>query len=306
LTPVDQGILFVLAALLGVALSRVFRLARYLGIVNFLNVWIALPGLFFVIYLARGVLAEDVGIVVFSSALTLILLGLLVVSTRGMAGNARGSVVMNGAFVNSINLPFPLLQFLMGSYSYAATFATTTNVMQIVAAKVLQRRFRTGSGSGKGVSLARIVPLVAFGVGVVFHYLIWPSAGQAGLTEAVDLIENALIALIFVEFGLTLGRSFSRLEFRSTLASRPFLTTALFRISVGPLLAILLAIPLGVGSGVYLQMVFEATMPPAIINTVIAEIYGFDVDSTAKSTTILTPINTAEAIVLFHLLGVFH
>jgi predicted permease len=66
---------------------------------------------------------------------------------------------------------------------------------------------------------------------------------------------------------------------------------------------LLLASPLGVGSEVYLQMVFVATMPPAIINTLISRVYGFDADSSARWTTILTPINTIEAVVLLFILG---
>lgn len=302
LTPVDQGLLFLAAAGLGLALSRTTKSTRYLGAISFLNVWVALPGIFFVVYLTRGVLAEDAGIVVFSSAFTVVMLGLLAATTRRMAGEIRGSVILNGTFVNAINLPFPLLQLLMGTYSYAATFATTTSVIQIVAAKILQSRLGTGSGRGAGASAARVAPLVAFGAGVVLHYLVWPATAPAGLAEAADTIENILIAVIFVHFGMALGGSFSAPSSRYSPVSRPFLTTALFRTFVGPLLGMILAIPLGWGSGVYLQMVFEATMPPAIINTVLARIYGFDADSTSKSTTLLTPINTVEAVALFFIL----
>jgi predicted permease len=305
LTPIDQGMLFLVAGGLGVALSRVAGSARYLSAVSFLNIWIALPGIFFVIYLTRGALAEDAGIVVFSSVFTLLMLGLLAVATRRMTSEVRGSVILNGTFVNAINLPFPLLQFLMGTYSYAATFAATTSVIQIVAAKILQGHFGTGSGGGAGASLKRAAPLIAAGAGVVSHYLIWPTTTPGMVVEDASVIQNVFIAMIFVHFGLTLGKSFSASNSRYKLASRPFLTTALFRTLIGPLLAMALAIPLGEGSGVYLQMVFEATMPPAIINTVLAGIYGFDADFTAKSTTILTPINTAEAIALFYVLRGF-
>jgi predicted permease len=305
LTPIDQGILYLAAAGLGLALSRASKLARYVGAVNFLNVWIALPGIFFVVYLTRGILAEDVGIVVFSSVFTLAMLGLLTVTTRGMAGEIRGSVVLEGAFVNAINLPFPLLQFLMGTYSYAATFATTTSVIQIFAARILQGRLGTQSGRGPAASFARAAPLIAFGAGVVFHYLVWPSATPRNVVEPAGSIESVFIAVIFVQFGLTLGQSVSAPSPQYGMASRPFLTTALFRVLVGPLLAMVLAIPLGEGSSVYLQMVFEAAMPPAIINTVLAGIYGFDTDSTARLTTILTPINTAEAVALFYVIGGF-
>ena len=305
LTPIDQGILFLAAGGLGVALSRVAESTRYLSAISFLNIWIALPGIFFVVYLTRGALAEDVGIVVFSSVFTLLMLGLLAVATRSMTSEVRGSVILNGAFVNAINLPFPLLQFLMGTYSYAATFATTTSAIQIVAAKMLQGHFGTGSGGGAGASLKRAAPLIAVGAGVVSHYLIWPTTTPGEVVEDASVIQNVFIAMIFVHFGLTLGKSFSASNSHFELVSRPFLTTTLFRVLIGPLLAMTLAIPLGVGSGVYLQMVFEATMPPAIINTVLAGIYGFDVDSSAKSTAILTPINTVEAIALFYVLRGF-
>ncbi|MDG7007731.1 MAG: hypothetical protein JRN06_05765 [Nitrososphaerota archaeon] len=72
---------------------------------------------------------------------------------------------------------------------------------------------------------------------------------------------------------------------------------------VGPVLALLLALPFGGGSAVYLQMVFEAAMPPAIVNTLISHVYGFDSDSSAKWTTILTPPNTVEAVALLFILG---
>jgi hypothetical protein len=68
----------------------------------------------------------------------------------------------------------------------------------------------------------------------------------------------------------------------------------------------MLAIPLGAGSAVHLQMVFVAAIPPAIVNTVISCVYGFDVESSARWTAIQTPLNTAEAIVLLCILGGFH
>jgi predicted permease len=305
LNPVEQGVLFLLAGGVGFALSRAAPADRYLNFASLLNVWISLPGIFLVIYLARGVLAEDAGIVTFSLAITLVLIGLLLVTTRGLTGEVRGSVVMNGAIVNAVNLPFPLLQLLIGSYSYAATFAATVSAVQIVAAKILQGHFGTGSGKGATASLTRLVPLATLGLGIALHYIVWPVSPSGGLVDGVDAVEDILIAFICFHFGLTLGRSLSSSKTQYQLISRPFLTIASFRVVLGPLLATLFAIPFGVGSPTYLQLIFEAAMPPAILNTVIAGIYGFDVDLAAKSTIILTPINAAEAIGLFYALRGF-
>ena len=303
LDPLYQAVLFILAGTLGFFLSRARSLGRFADVVSFLNVWIALPGLFFVIYVTRGIVSEDIGIVTFSAVFTLALVWLLLTASKGMTGSVRGAVVLNGAFVNAINLPFPILQVMMGTYTYAATFAATTSAMQIVVARLLQQHLGTGSGGGVRASLTRAAPLVALGAGALLHYVIWPASPPNSLTEGADLIENALIAAIFLHFGVALGRSLAESGPAFGLGSRPFLATALTRCALGPVLALLLALPLGFGSAVYLQMVFVATMPPAIINSLIARVYGFDADSSAKWTTILTPINTAEAVALLLILN---
>lgn len=303
MNPVDQAALFLLAGGLGFLLSLARSPARIADAIGFLNVWIALPGLFFVIYVTRGIVSEDIGIVTFSAVFTLATVSLLMIASRGMSGAVRGTVILNGAFVNAINLPFPILQVMMGTYTYAATFAATTSAIQIVVARLLQQHLRTGAGGGARVSIARGAPLIALGAGALLHYVIWPAAPSNNLVEGADLVENALIAAVFLHFGLALGRSLAASGHTFGPGSRPFLTTALSRCALGPVLALLLALPLGVGSAVYLQMVFVATMPPAIINTLIARVYGFDADSSAKWTTILTPINTVEAVALLLILS---
>lgn len=301
--PVDQAALFILAGALGFFLSRTRSSGRFAGAVSILNVWIALPGLFFVIYVTRGIVSQDIGIVTFSAVFTLATVWFLLNMSKGMTGAVRGAVVLNGSFVNAINLPFPILQVMMGTYTFAATFAATTSAIQIVAARLLQRHLKTGSGGGARASFTRAAPLVALGAGALLHYAIWPAAPSISLSECTDLIENFLIAAIFLHFGVALGRSLVGSGRAFGLGTRPFLATALARCVLGPVLALVLAIPLGVGSPVYLQMVFVATMPPAIVNTLIARVYGFDADSSAKWTTILTPINTVEAVALLLILN---
>jgi len=303
LDPVAQVVLFFSAGALGFCIPRFDRIGRLADWISFLNIWIALPGLFVVIYAVRGILSEDTGILAFSVVFTLAMVGLLLVGSRGMAPNVRGAVVLNGAFVNAVNLPFPILLAMMGTYAYAATFAATTSALQILVAKLLQQRFATASESGAKASLARAAPLAALVVGVLLHYSVWPAAPSNSLVVGTDLLENAFIAAIFLHFGVALARSLSGSGRSFGLTSRPFLLTALARSVGGPVLALLIALPLGVGSPVYLQMVFVATMPPAIINTLLSRVYGFDADSAAKWTTVLTPINTVEAIVLLLALG---
>ena len=306
MTPVDQGVLFIIAGSFGFFVSRAKGSGRFASVVSFVNIWIALPGLFFIIYLTRGILSEDAGIAAFSVVFTLAILGFLITSSRGMAGEVRGAVVLNGAFVNAVNLPFPILQATMGTYSYAATFAAMLSAMQIIAARVLQQRLRTGSSKGALDSLARSAPLIALAAGILLHYVAWPASPSLGVADVSDLAENLLIAAIFVSFGVSLSGSISRPGRALGLSSRAFKVTALARAVVGPVLALLFAASLGFGSAVYLQMVFVAAMPPAVVNTLLARVYGFDADSTARWTAILTPLNTAEGIILLYLLGGFH
>jgi hypothetical protein len=79
-----------------------------------------------------------------------------------------------------------------------------------------------------------------------------------------DTLVNLLIAVNFVYFEISLGNSLRASRSRYSLLSRLLLTVALFGTLIGPVLAMRLAVPLGAGSAVYLQMVFQATMSPAI------------------------------------------
>lgn len=299
----DQGVLYLLAVSLGLLISRVRALGGLGEAVGFLNVWVALPGLFFVIYVARGILTEDIGIAAFSAVFILVLASFLLIASRGMAADVRGTVVLNGTFVNAVNIPSPLLQVLMGTYAYAATFAATASAAQILVAKILQRHFGTGTQGGARASVAQAAPLIGLAAGVFLHYSVWPAAPSKGLADGADLVENVLIAAIFLHFGVALGATLKEQKRGLGVSSRPFLTTALTRFVVGPILALVLALPFGVGSAVYLQMVFVAAMPPAIVNTIISRVYGFDSGSSARWTTILTPLNTIEAVALLFVLG---
>jgi predicted permease len=299
MTPFQQGVLFGIALTLGIALPRLTGSRKGLRAITLANVWLGVPGIFLVVYLTRGLVVEDIGIAAFAVAFTLISVGLLTLATRQTKPDLRGSVIMTGAFVNGINLPFPLLQTLMGTYSYAATFATVNNLTQIFVARILQSRFRTGSDRTAMASFARTFPFIALAVGLIVHYTVWVSFASEAYNQAADLAVNLLLAMNFVYFGMALERSLMTPAVDYRVRSYPFLVTALFRSLIGPLIAIVAALPLAGNPQVYLQMVFEAMMPPGITNTILARIYGYDDVFSAKSTTILTPINTIEALGVF-------
>lgn len=299
--PLEQALLYVVMGIIGFLLplsplsNKSYRFTSYLN-------FIAVPGQFFIIYLLRGVIVADIDVFLFTFLYSIITMFLILTLTNKMEKSLRGSTALNAVFVNSLNLPLPLLQVLTGSFTYAATYAAASNMAQLISAKTLQIRLNTHSQnktSVRNLQAIEAAPLLLLLIGVIFHYVALDSIQTISLSNSLNNILAFLLAINFLYFGASLQKSIQP-KIIPRLTGRPLMMIALFRVLLGPLVAISLAIFFFRTNGVaFSQLLFVSMMPPAIINTALCGIYGFDQNFSARSTLILTPLNVLEALSVF-------
>jgi len=305
-SPIEVAILYVFMGVLGFLLPISPVSEKSYRISSLTNTFVSAPGQYFVIYLLEGIAVSDITIISFAFLYSLI----SVVASLGLTNSLgrlpiRGSVVLNSVFMNAINLPLPILQALTGSSIYAASFSVGLSLAQLVSSKILQTLIGTQERPGVKFDLReliRFVPLMMVVLGSVAHYAVWLKVETPALSESFETLLTFLLSLNFLYFGTSLQKSIrSEKTERMQKLKRPLLLVGIFRTIVGPLITIGLAVLFfSKTSDAFLQLVFVGAMPPAITNTILSGIYGFDEGFSATSALIMTPICVAEAFLLFY------
>ncbi len=271
-----------------------------------LNRFVSAPGQYLVIYLLEGLAFSDLTTIFFAFlyAIIAVILAFSLTTNLGKLP-VRGSVVLNSVFMNAINLPLPLLQLLTGSSQYAASYSVGSSLTQIISSKALQSATSSQKGSGTKfgfVDFVRFVPLMMVGVGAILHYTIWLNVQNASLSNIFETLLTFLLSLNFLYFGASLQKSIKSGSSKGTMKFRkPLILVGLFRTIIGPLITIGLALLFFLNnSNAFIELVFVGAMPPAITNTVLSGIYGFDESFSATSALIMTPVNIVEAFLIFY------
>jgi len=200
--------------------------------------------------------------------------------SRGFSNKARGTIVFNSTFLNSMFLPFPLIYAFYGDLSVALLFSLPILIVHNTIGIFLASYW--GSGRvGKKTMLQTLTfpPLLAFFVGLLAR----PLLANFVFSTAFDALHNLglltiYLSLILVGLSIPVSRD-SLFVFRNRITG----LITVNRMLISPLFAlILIAVlcPMGIEKNTILIM---SLMPPAITNLVIASKFGLDTKATSQS-----------------------
>ncbi len=200
--------------------------------------------------------------------------------SRQFTSKARGTIVFNSTFFNSMFLPFPLIYAFYGDLSIALLFSIPVIIVHNTIGIFLASYWGHGKVGRKALIRAvTFPPLIGFFVGVLARPMLagFVSSSAFGMLSSLGL--SALyLSLIFVGLAIPLSKD-SLLVFRNRVAG----IITLNRLLISPIIAlILIAVlnPVGIAKNTIIIM---SLMPPGFTNLIIASRFGLDVKATSQS-----------------------
>jgi malate permease and related proteins len=204
------------------------------------------------------------------------------------------AVILVSMFANNGNFGLPLVSFAFGplalahSSIYFITSAVMINSVGVLIASLGHTNIKRALLALLGVPLiyALIVALI-----VIRFELTLP----VPLERSVTLVAGATVPMMLVLLGLELQKAHWTRNLRGLT-----LGTAV-RLLVGPVIGLLLTSVMGITGAAKQGSVLEASMPSAVMNTVLAAEYNLDsslVTGTILVTTLLSPL-TLTPLILF-------
>jgi predicted permease len=220
--------------------------------------------------------------------LTMIMGGVARLAAMGLQleGRTLSSFLLVVMFSNSGNYALPLILFAFGqeALSYASVYFVTSAVLVYTVGVFIAAR----SGQGLRHSLTRIlrVPAVyALAAAGTFIVLRW--APPTALMRPVGMLSDAALPMMLLILGMQLKRAVA--------PNRPAVVGAAVALSLllSPLIGIGLSHLLGLGGASRQAAIVLASMPAAVVTTVLA--LEFDLDSSFVTSvvfvsTVLSPV----------------
>jgi predicted permease len=193
-------------------------------------------------------------------------------TSKGLPEPQAKAVVFNSTFLNSIFLPFPLINAFYGDLSAAVLFSIPVMVIHNTLGLLYLSPVKEKKSLKKIVTFP---PLLAFVAGIALRPLSW--SGES--FEYLHGFGKLTIYLSLILVGLYLPFSLqSVFFFCNPAALRIFLNRMVF----SPLF-VLLFLPLFQDQLVRHTLLVNSLMPPAITNVVIISSFGLDTESTSQS-----------------------
>lgn len=277
----DRVYLFMALVASGYALRLILEVCfnktgLYALIVNFLVkivYYVLIPLAFTSLFLQRGLLEMDIYVLIYFS----VFLSLTYIYTRRLRGNDNAtSLFILIGFPNSVFLGFPVVDAILGRVYVAAVFGVITVVLNILIPDLMvKRRFSLRS-------ILTSTGLLGFLIGTIGHYLLGP---HASVIHGLINWSNPLLSYVAT---FTMGmRVPTRIKYTSQLG-RDLLTVGSFRFLIAPLMAMLFAMFVGFSRAELVELVIVSSMPPAVMNAIIAERYGWRPQEVALMIALLT------------------
>jgi len=236
-----------------------------------------IPLSFFATFLKRGLLSVDAVIAAYFVAF---MLSAYAASTRLFSGVERYSILLLSAFPNSVFLGFPVCQVLFGNVKIAALFGTVTVALNVIVPDLIKAG-RPSLGLAK--SLATSTALLGFAAGTLAHYALEPSVA-AGVHEYLAWSTPALSYTATFVMGMRIPVKPSGFRRHARLVG----FVALARFAAAPLASLAFSLPAGFSREDALQLLVVSMMPPAVMNTLVAQKHNWNPELVALATAVLT------------------
>lgn len=200
--------------------------------------------------------------------------------SRGFSSQARGTIIFNSTFLNSMFLPFPLIYAFYGDLSVALLFSLSIIIVHNTIGIFLASYWGSG-GVGKKTMLQTLTfpPLLAFFAGLLAR----PMLANFVFSTAFDALHTlglltVYLSLVLVGLSTPICRE-SLFVFRNRVTG----LITVNRMLISPLFALILIAVLSPTEIAKNTILIMSLMPPAITNLVIASKFSLDVRATSQS-----------------------
>lgn len=236
----------------------------------------------------------------FTLAVSLIIGGLAYACGRSLKADRHltASLVVSSMFVNSGNYGLAATKFAFGEEALARAlvcFVFGTVIVYSLGVLISSMgRFSAGQAIKHLLAVPAIYGLIAAGL---VRQMNWPV--PLFVDRSVSMLGDASIPLMLVLLGLQIAEARVWPRNRMVLIG----VSAVLQLVVSPLLALLLAHWMGLSGTARQAAVLQASMPAAVVTTVLAVQYDLDrtlVSGVVVLTTVLSPLTLTPLIV--HLL----
>ena len=230
-----------------------------------------------------------------------LLVSLIYARFRKLDPPTTASVVISSVFQNTAFMPFPIALALYGNIIPCAVYSFTLTTIHYPTIGVLAAIVdRKGNVLYNAVKKLITMPVIPAGfIGIACNMIGATKYFPQNIMEVIGFISvfGVYLSAIVVGTGLPHPKDVSR-----KIEDYIFFILG-WRHILSILIHIILASLLISRSIWFKQVMLEAIMPPATGNTVVAFVYGFNVEAVAKSTVLSTVISLVQVTLLL-LLGV--
>jgi len=241
--------------------------------------YIILPLVFIDTFARRGLELADLSILIVSVTYVVISIVVLLFIPFKKNGALRKAVLLMSIFQNNVFLGFPVLLLLYNDISAAAMYSLIIFVLHISVAGLL-----AGGRENILYSVAKIPVLYGFILGTLIHYTIYRQYLSIAfiLSPFHTILSYGAVYVLGYTLPLTLGHVREYMEV--------LYITSIWRLGVSPLIHYILLLLVPIPLLYYKEIMVLSFLPPAVMNTVIARIYGWKPEVVASITMILTLI----------------
>jgi predicted permease len=253
-----------------------------------LTVYLLIPALVFRALATTQLTLSVAVLIAVAYLLYLVVLGLFTyLASGGLDGKARRGLVVTSLFGNTGNMGLPITLFAYGEAGLER--GVVVFVLSLIAMFAVGPTLLMGGG-GLGTRLAaalRLPPLWAALAGLAFN--VWSLPLPISLARGVSLLADAAIPVMLLSLGVQVYRSWGW-ELDTTA-----LRASLLRLGLGPLVAYLAGVTLGLEALELRVLVMMAAMPSAVTMFVVAVEVGGDYEGIAR-TVVATTVGSLAAI----------
>jgi predicted permease len=274
-------------------LSKVFlqniklfnKLIHYL---SWLIYYVILPLVFIDIFALRGLELADLNITL--TAMTYVAMSVFALMKIPCGNNKklRNAVIITSIFQNNVFLGFPVLLLLFNDISAAAMYSLVVFILHILVAGLLGV-----SHENILVSIGKIPIIYGFSIGVLIHYIVYNE--YLLIAPYMNPLHSILSygAVYILGYTLPLTLRYVRTSIRASYI------VSIWRFLVSPIIHLILLAIFVLPELYWKEVMILSIMPPAVMNTVIARIYGWRPEFVASITFLLTLLSMIMIAIIF-------
>lgn len=239
-----------------------------------------------------GILGVVVGVMLVS-----VLLGLLIERWQGYDARTGGALVLSVLLMNAANYGVPANVFAYGpeAEQRAIIYYVGSMIFGNAAAVYFASR---GHGNLRAAlrNVASVPITYAAVAGLIFNLANWTL--PLPLERAINIAADGAIPGMLALLGLTLART------RWNARWKPVLLSMAVRLVIAPLVAVPLALLLGLSGLSFQVAVTQSAMPTAVLTNALASQFGSDAELTAAATLASTLASVVTLTIIISLLRV--